>query len=228
MVMFQSIRKTFMAIALLFIDNNNDNNGHHVIAAEVNTGESIIAEEECDVAGTYIAQTGSGSFCDNGPIASGGRGFVDASGEVNTISLLNIVGSSQAWIRNEITVASNEFWEIEDCTRRDYYDDHASTGGLVYDCITMERSDTVPTTGANVISRYNFNEDCTSFTKLVQILPGGAKLEDGSYQRPSICKIVLNKQSSQGNGDYESDRDYHSNSNMHGIRGGVSDAITTV
>merc|ERR1712083_105184 len=46
----------------------------------------------------------------------------------------------------------------------------------------------------NVILRYSFSADCTSFDKLVRVLPGASVGSDGNDITPHICKITAVKQ----------------------------------
>merc|ERR1712129_177835 len=132
----------------------------------------------CDVTGHFI---GTG-ICDHGP----NEPLQKISGENNQISLLSTGDNStnNAWIEN--TVTSGTFIEIEHCTK----DTLASSvyGSPIYDCITMSRNDM--TGGANVILKYSFAADCSSFDKLVQILPGASVDTNGKKQMPVICKIT--------------------------------------
>lgn len=132
----------------------------------------------CEPEGPYVLDTG---FCDKG----GGPEPLGA--ETNTIEGTH----GGEWIINTVKSPSPEnanFTEIENCAR----DDTASTdNGPVYDCVSTYRSDD-ENIRPNVILRYSFNSVCTSFTKLVQVVPGDNN-EPGSV--PHICKIIANKSS---------------------------------
>merc|ERR1712176_982906 len=66
-----------------------------------------------------------------------------------------------------------------------------AVGSPVYDCITMSRNDME---APNVILRYSFSPDCTSFDKLVRVLPGASVGTDGNDIKPHSCKITAVKQ----------------------------------
>ena len=118
--------------------------------------------------------------------------------ETNTVTMLPVGDSSlndPSWIRN-IVESPGGFVEVEECTRNEVQSKLAAlvSEGPVYDCVTMTRSDTVPDITANVILQYSFNQDCSSFDKMVQILPGAAVTTDNdAMQVPTICKITLTK-----------------------------------
>lgn len=143
----------------------------------------LTSTRSCDVTGNFI---GTG-ICDHGP----NEPLQRISGENNDITLLSTGENStnSAWIQN--TVTSGTFIEIEHCTK----DSIASSfyGSPIYDCITMSRND-IMAGGVNVILRYSFASDCTSFDKLVQIVPGASVDTNGKEQTPVICKITATKQ----------------------------------
>jgi hypothetical protein len=127
----------------------------------------------CDISGAY---KGTG-FCD-----SSGSAFPFEVTELNTIDLLpmsenSTAGNNGDWIQNNITNTDGGFNGIEHCTLdvRGTQLSQMIDEGPVYNCIT-----------ANVILQYTFNEDCTSFYKLVQIVGSS----DGTTQPATICKIV--------------------------------------
>merc|ERR1712176_1332188 len=99
--------------------------------------------------------------------------------------LLQISGES-----NHVTVSDDgELLENEHCTKDTLTS--AAVGSPVYDCITMSRNDME---APNVILRYSFSPDCTSFDKLVRVLPGASVGSDGNDITPHICKITAVKQ----------------------------------
>ena len=125
-------------------------------------------------------------------------GISSEATETNTVTILPVGDSSvndPSWIRN-IIEGPDGFVEVEECTRNEVQSKLAAlvSEGPVYDCVTMTRSNTVPDNTANVILQYSFNQDCSSFDKLVQILPGAAVITDnGAMQVPTICKITSTK-----------------------------------
>ena len=125
-------------------------------------------------------------------------GISSEATETNTVTILPVGDSSvndPSWIRN-IIEGPDGFVEVEECTRNAVLSKLAAlvSEGPVYDCVTMTRSNTVPDNTANVILQYSFNQDCSSFDKMVQILPGAAVTTDNdAMQVPTICKITCTK-----------------------------------
>ena len=138
------------------------------------------ASDWCDPSGSYL---GTG-VCDKG---TGPEPLDDD--ETNTIEKDGTFGAE--WIINTVTspvTGPTSFTEIENCAR----DDTASpAGGPVYDCVSTFRSDDA-NKRPNVILRYSFNSNCTSFTKLVQVVPGD---NNETESVPHICKIIATKSS---------------------------------
>jgi len=155
------------------IQRMNQNNNDKEYGKPNRRTKSLCKPE--DIVGDYY---GTG-ICDFGP----DEDLLQISGENNRIEMGY---HTDDLLQN--TVTAGDFLEVEHCTK----DSIASSvyGSPVYDCITISRNDMA---NPNVILRYSFNSDCSSFDKLVRVLPGNSVDNEGNEIKPHICKITAVK-----------------------------------